>query len=236
MGTAGSRNSKGSSQHTRQVPKKRRGNDLIRPSLRPATFPGGEGCMVCSSLQWERQVRATPKEAASTRDRFRRSAGGTTSSDLAAPGHLPRRGRLRRHCLPALETAGSAYCKVTTSSGISYDGSRLDLIRPSLRSATFLRRGWLRRHCLPTPPKKRRIPKPSIACASPVSPRVRASCRQDHRPVSRESSPAHFHARADENLFVFALHFGGSCATLSMRRPAGGGDNQPYGPCARMQH
>ena len=50
------------------------------------------------------------------------------------------------------------------------------------------------------------------------------------------SFPAFFHGNTDENLFVFALHFGGSCATLSMRRPAGGGENQPYGQAARQQH
>ena len=88
--------------------------------------------MVCSSLQWERQVRATPKEAASTRDRFRRSAGGTTSSDLAAPGHLPRRGRLHGVQQPAMGTAGSRNSKGSSQHTRQVPKKRRgnDLIRP----------------------------------------------------------------------------------------------------------
>ena len=79
-------------------------------SLRSATFPRGEGFGAWLP-RWERQVRAMP--------------GERTSSDLAALGHLPQRGRLRQCSSPGVETADLRNAIGT------------NLIRPRCRSATF---------------------------------------------------------------------------------------------------
>ena len=50
--------------------------------------------------RWKRQIKPTPRDRASAPDRFRRRAAGLTSSDLAALGHLPQRGRLGRVVRP----------------------------------------------------------------------------------------------------------------------------------------
>ena len=66
-----------------------------------------------------------------------RPTAGATSSDLAAPGHLPQRGRLLLHGQPHTKWQGCASCIAATSSGRPRWGQRERPHPTSLRSAAF---------------------------------------------------------------------------------------------------
>ena len=116
----GCRGSPGAAQQNRKKKKKRE-------------FPGG----MPRIPRWKRHLRATPRPRAITPANAD-SRRGTTSSDLAALGHLPLRGRLHAPLLAVLGRYGTfAQAASLTPHTVRYAGPGARPHPSSLRSATF---------------------------------------------------------------------------------------------------